>query len=564
MMNHRIFLTGLLLCLLSMAGRAQAPKWAEKARRAVLFVATYDADGKLLHTGNGFFVTEQGVALSDFSLFEGAARAEVVTADGQKMPVATILGADGMYDVVKFQVSLTGKKTQALTLAATAPAEGATAYLLPYSTQKVTPQAGKVSGMDKVSEQYGYYTLELPLKAKMVSCPLLTETGEVFGLAQQSSGADTASISYAIDARYAFDRTITPLAYNDRALNSIGIKKALPDTAEQALVYLYMASTQLPAEEYAVLLDDFIAQYPDNSDGYLRRATARAYADAPDVAAVQADLDKALSLAAQKETVYYERAKLQYSYLLTHPDATLWSWDTALEEVDKAIQLTAQPIYVQLKGDIAFAKADYATALSSYEEVNHSELASPASLFSIVRTKQLMDAPQEEYMALMDSCVAQFTKPYTSDAAPYLHERAQMRMDAGQARLAMVDYDAFYDAMKGEVGDLFYYRRGQAALVGKQFQRALDDMSKAIELRPSELTYRAELALVNLRIGRNDEAVKILQEALRMDANYAEGYRLLGIAYLQLKQPSEACQQFAKAKSLGDTAVDALIEKHCK
>ena len=49
-----------------------------------------------------------------------------------------------------------------------------------------------------------------------------------------------------------------------------------------------------------------------------------------------------------------------------------------------------------------------------------------------------------------------------------------------------------------------------------------------------------------------------------MDANYAEGYRLLGIAYLQLKQPSEACQQFAKAKSLGDTAVDALIEKHCK
>ncbi len=561
---NKIYLMGMLLCLLSLTGKAQAPKWAEKARRAVLFVATYDAEGKLLHTGNGFFVSEQGVALSDFTLFDGAARAEVVSADGQKMPVTSILGADGMYDVVKFQVSLTGKKVQALSVAATQPVEGAVAYLLPYATQKVTPLVGKVSGMDKVAEQYGYYTLELPLKAKMVSCPLLTENGEVFGLAQQSSGADTASISYAIDARYALDRTITPLSYNDRALKSIGIKKALPDSAEQALVYLYMASTQLPADEYAVLLDDFIAQYPENSDGYLRRASARIYATPQDIAAVQADLDKALSVSAQKEAIHYERAKLVYNHLLLHPDASAWSWDTALEEVDKAIAIQSLPVYVKLKGDIAFAKTDYPAALTCYEEVNHSELASPASLFSIVRTKQLMGAPQAEYLALMDSCVAMFTKPYTSEAAPYLQERAQMRMDAGQARMAMLDYDAFFDAMKGEVGDLFYYRRGQAALAGKQFQRALDDMSKAIELNPSELTYRAELALVNLRIGRNEEAVKILQEALRMDANYAEGYRLLGIAYLQMKQPAEACQQFAKAKALGDTAVDSLIEKHCK
>ena len=89
-------------------------------------------------------------------------------------------------------------------------------------------------------------------------------------------------------------------------------------------------------------------------------------------------------------------------------------------------------------------------------------------------------------------------------------------------------------------------------------------MEKAIELNPGELTYRAELALVNLRIGRNDEAIKVLQTALQMDANYAEGYRLMGIAYLQKKQPSEACQQFAKAKELGDTLVDELIAKHCK
>jgi hypothetical protein len=31
-----------------------------------------------------------------------------------------------------------------------------------------------------------------------------------------------------------------------------------------------------------------------------------------------------------------------------------------------------------------------------------------------------------------------------------------------------------------------------------------------------------------------------------------------------MKQNKEACAEFAKAKELGDTAVEALIEKHCK
>ena len=98
----------------------------------------------------------------------------------------------------------------------------------------------------------------------------------------------------------------------------------------------------------------------------------------------------------------------------------------------------------------------------------------------------------------------------------------------------------------------------------KQFQRALDDLDKAIELNPKELTYRAELAVVNIRVGRNEEALKVLQDALKVDSKYAEAYRLMGIAQLQMKKNQEACQNFAKAKELGDPNVDELIEKHCK
>ena len=56
----------------------------------------------------------------------------------------------------------------------------------------------------------------------------------------------------------------------------------------------------------------------------------------------------------------------------------------------------------------------------------------------------------------------------------------------------------------------------------------------------------------------------MLKTALEKDPKYAEAYRLMGIAQLQMKKDKEACASFAKAKELGDPNVDALIEKHCK
>ena len=235
-----------------------------------------------------------------------------------------------------------------------------------------------------------------------------------------------------------------------------------------------------------------------------------------------------------------------------------------MEEIKKAIAIEELPVYVQLEGDIEFAKQNYAAALVCYEKVNQTNLVSPATFFSTAKTKELMKAPVQDVLALMDSCMSRFTEPYTTEAAPYLLERARVRMDANQARGAILDYDAYYKAVKGNVNDVFYYYREQAAMKAKQFQRALDDMAKAIELNPKELTYYAELAVVNMRVGRNEAALKALQDALAIDPKYAEAYRLMGIAHLQMKKKQEACENFAKAKELGDPNVDELIQKHCK
>lgn len=558
----------LSLCFWIQWGMAQTPKWVEKAKRAVFSVVTYDKDDKILNTGNGFFVSEDGIAVSDYALFKGAQRAVIIDTEGRQMPVLNIMGADDMYDVVKFRVDITGKKVNSLTLATAPPAAGSEIYLLPYSTQKDRSCTfGHVKSIDKMVGNYFYYTLQLRLKEKMVSCPLVTAEGTVFGLAQKSSGQDTTTVCYAADVRYAMDQKISALSYTDFALKDIGIKKALPDTEEQALVFLYMASAQLPSDKYAEVLNDFVEQYPNSADGYMRRAVNRAsMSDAVSMQLVEADMDRALELAQDKAGIRFERAKLIYNYVLNNSEKTYdnWTLDKALEEIREAVVLQPLPVYIQLEGDILFSKQDYASALSCYEQVNHSSLVSPASFFRTAQTKEMMQAPVEEIVALLDSCVSRCPMPYTDATAPYLLARAQALLNAGQARRSMLDYDAYFKAVDGKVNDSFYYYREQASLQAHQYQRALDDLAKAIELNPKELLYRAELAVVNIRVGRSEEAVKVLQEALQIDPSYSEAYRLMGLAYIYLKKKNEACEALAKAKELGNENVDDLIEKNCK
>lgn len=54
-MKKNLLLT-LALCLLAQWSVAQAPKWVEKAKRAVFSVVTYDESDKILNTGNGFLL----------------------------------------------------------------------------------------------------------------------------------------------------------------------------------------------------------------------------------------------------------------------------------------------------------------------------------------------------------------------------------------------------------------------------------------------------------------------------------------------------------------------------
>lgn len=564
-MKQKLLLT-LIFCLMAGWSVAQTPKWVDKSKSAVFSIITYDQNGNMLNTGNGFFITESGVGLSDYDIFKGAQRAVVVDPQGNQMPVSMILGANEMYNVVKFSVTVTGKKVSALSLAPAAPVVNSTVFVLPYSTQKDKSfTSGKVQKADKMEGQYNYYTLNLSLRDKLVSCPVVNGDGAVFALAQKSSGADS-TLCYGVDVNFANSLQINALSFNDNSLTKIGIKKALPETEEDALAMIYMVSSTLSLPDYMSLLNEFLAKFPNSADGYLRRANVQLAMsqDNQSLRQVEADMDAALKVTSDKASAYYDKANLIYSYLGTNPESPYnnWTYDTALAELDKAIKENPLPIYSQLQGDIRFAKGDYAGAYQSYDVVNHSSLVSAATFYNAAKTKELLE-DTDVSLALMDSCISKFPRPYTVDAAPYLLERARMRDAAEKPRQALADYDEYYNAVNTQVNDVFYYLRAQCAMRARAYQRALDDYVEAVEINPQELTYRAELALANMRVGRNEEALQVLADAEKVDPTYSEIYRLRGLAQLQLKKNTEACENFKKAKELGNEEAQALIDKYC-
>lgn len=120
-----------------------------------------------------------------------------------------------------------------------------------------------------------------------------------------------------------------------------------------------MASSQQNQDEYITTLNDFLEQYPNSADGYIRRATTyMGFNDDEHNALADADLKKALEVTANKSETQYNIAKLIYSYTISLGDKKPygdWSYDKALSIIHDAMQADNQPIYTQLEGDILFA-----------------------------------------------------------------------------------------------------------------------------------------------------------------------------------------------------------------
>ena len=504
-----------------LAQQAPAPKFWGKVQKAIVQLTTFDKDGTQLHTGTAFYAGENGEAIADYMLLKGACRAVVTDMNGKEAEVDCIKGANDTYSLVRFVVKATGNAV--LPVSATAVSQGKAVYALPFvqKKQKACP-SGTVVETSPVGDHYSYYTLSADLGAEAVGTPVFNEAGELVGILQAAVGGK----SYVMDIRYreelkisAFMPTATTLA-----LNGINISKGLPDTKEEALVYTYFKSQTAGNAEYGELMDRFIQAFPDNAEGYYRRATLRAdmrrYDDA------EADLQQYESLSDNKE---------------------------------------AATVYAStLRAQILGVKGDVNGALALYDRLCAEGHQSPGILYAISTLRETRGDSLSAIIEPLDTAIASFGIPLPREAASYVLRRGQVLAGGGRYREAVLDYNQYAYLVNSKVNARYYYERSQIEVNGRMYQQAYDDIISAVTAAPNEVLYRIEKAAICLRVGHVDECIEACRQALALDPDQPDTYRILGYAQIQQGNKTAARENLQRAIDLGDENARTVMDTYLK
>ena len=572
-----IVLLVLLSC--SLTHSAQTPKWAEKAKRAVVRIATYSADSTQIGEGTAFFIDENGTTLSPLDLFKGAAFATATDYQGQEAPVDLIMGVNDLYNIIKVQIATPkGKKRFPLLLGKHSSGKNNKAsiavnqnlYAISFSPAKALHVA--ICRIEEISHTNGidYFMLQVASDSIKEGTPMLNEVGELVGVFQAATGGDT-SKGYALSAQYASSLSISALSLGSSLLNSIGIPKDIPTKRDDALAMVYLAqtSTRIDDERLQDLLSRFIARFPRDVEGYKLRSSylTSTFSDEARLTAAEEDIKQVFKLTKAKDEAYYHLSQCILNYAVRQ-DTTItqhykgWTYEQAQIEIGKAIEINPLPLYLQHQANLYSLQRKYDLSYAAYQKVNASPLASPSSFYAASRLARLMGDTTSLALSMMDSCIAHFSKPLLQEAAPYLYERAEMYLQADSIAKALADYDAYEALVGGELNALFYYNRSQLSVRLQDRDRALEDIQRALRQLPDNPTLLEEQGSILLTMARYVEAVTSLNLALSQEANRPYALRLKGYAFLQMGQNEEAKTALTAARELGDEIATQLLEHY--
>jgi tetratricopeptide (TPR) repeat protein len=405
---------------------------------------------------------------------------------------------------------------------------------------------------------------------------LVTADGKALALAQDdASGRHLAT--YGVEANYILSLSQSSADLLNPLYTKIGIRKAWPEKAKDANVMLFLLAGQQDVKTYMGTLDDYIATFPQEAEGYLRRATQEAmnrkqlFPQNPQEGLDKAkdDLKNGIKYSADKSDAYYRQGQLILNVALSDSSLTDADWQlkAALEAVQQGIHVSDKPIYHLLEGNIYTAMADYQQAYNAYMKVNASSKdASPESYFLAAQAlEQVPGAQVTSMIALLDSAVVKSGNPTPPSAATFVLERINLETKMSMNKEAAADYDLYYKLVDGQVNDRFYYFREQARSLSGDLDGALADIRQAIQLNSKSADYYAEEASLYVRSKDYASALIDVELALAIEPDFAACYRIRGVCYQRQGKQAEACEALSKAKALGDPLASRLLKQNnCK
>ncbi len=527
-------------------------------KKSLFTLTTYNADGSIRSAGcYGVFINTNGEAVGPWSPFAGAAKATVTDISGKTFNVETLIGANELYDVCRFRVDT---KSVPMTSTTSQAKEGNSVWLPAIDGKKVETVEMKVVRTEQFMDKYAYYILPATDKAYPTGLPLINSDGKLLGLLQKSVTSDEL---HATDIQFFMDLHISGLSIYDPIYQQTGIRLEMPTDKKDALVMLIMAHDQQDSTKYASYIEDFIRLFPNETDGYSARAQQKV--NAGDFQGADKDMKTAISKADNKAEAHAGYARIIYQKMVYSPDTLYkeWTLDKALDETRQAYNLNPDPAYRHREAQIIFSQGDYKTALDIFTQLTQTPLRQNGEIFyEAAQCKTQLQAPKTEIIALLDSAVATCPQPVNTIAAPYILARGGVYAQMGDYRKALADYNVYDTLMAGRATADFYYTRYQCEMETKQFQQALNDLAHAAVISQYNPYYVAELASLQLRFNRYEDAIQAANVCIIQDPNSSDAYIIKGIALIQSDKKSEGMECLQKAKELGDERAQGYSDKY--
>jgi TonB family protein len=157
-------------------------KVADKVGPAVILMSVFDASGKLLRTGTGFFISDDGTFVTNRNLVEGGVNAIANTADKKIHNVAGVLMESPELDLAVLKADAKPVPFLALNKAA-APEPGTRVAIIgsPVSRREAGSLETEVAAK-RSDEKREWLELSAPIPNDANGSPVVNESGEVVGI----------------------------------------------------------------------------------------------------------------------------------------------------------------------------------------------------------------------------------------------------------------------------------------------------------------------------------------------------------------------------------------------
>lgn len=112
--------------------------------------------------------------------------------------------------------------------------------------------------------------------------------------------------------------------------------------------------------------------------------------------------------------------------------------------------------------------------------------------------------------------------------------------------------------------DVYYYAYQCLKSMNKDQDKQVEMLDSSIVIAPRQLTYKAEKALLLMKMNRNADAIGVCKDMVTQNPYYAEAHGLLGLALCRDDKKEVGVAELKRAKQMGYIQAEAFLRKYDK